>query len=666
MKKSLLLLFLLLSIVITAGVAQADIVINEIMTNNGVFTNGERYDWIELYNNGKKDVSLAGWGLSDKKKEPMLWQFPKGTVIKANGYLLVYCVGEDPLPNPNTYRNIYYAPFKLSHEKGENIVLTDKDGNQHDLLKYPPQFGNTTYGRSSKDGEWGYFDKPTLLAQNANKVFAEQAQRPEIETPAGFYTLKSGEDLEIVISGEGKIHYTLDGSEPTRSSAVYTRPIKIDETTVVRARTCDDDKIMSPSVGATYIVNDPAPVAVISLSSDYKYLYDPSTGVFVRGSNKQSNYMYDWEYPMYFEYFDVEGNRQLAQNVSFHISGTSTRGYSQKSVSVYARDAYGDDNRFYYNPFPNRDYPSYKSLLIRSTGSDVVAARIRDAAFTSLAKGLDIMYQDAVPCLVYVNGQYYGHYNLREKVNKHSVAQWEGVDDEAIIDHIDILEGAGEDHQVQNGDNAEWLALREYVKENDLSDPVHLKYVTDRFDVDSYFTWVSLQLGYANTDLENVRVYRLPGGKWKYILYDVEAGGVDNMRAVYMLMDSSRAGGRVSSHYSLLRNLLKSPEMKDRFLKILAHVMENSFLYETTVDPVMDYWETLLNELLPRHFQKHPVMTIHEWRANVRAVRYGIRVMPRKAIREVCNILKLTDAEKEAYFGRVLDLMDVHNSEDKQ
>ena len=666
MKKSLLLLFLLPLIFIYAHAAQAEVIINEIMTNNGVFDNGEHYDWIELYNTGNKDVNLASWGLSDKKKEPMQWQFPAGTVIKAQGYLLVYCVGEDPLPNPNTFRNIYYAPFKLSDDKGENILLSDKDGNLQDHVKYPPQFGNITYGRSSLDGEWGFFDHATPRAKNDQKIYTEQAPRPQIQTEAGFYTLAEGAAMEVTITGEGEIHYTLDGSEPTRSSAVYTGPITISKTTVVRARTCDDDKIMSPSVGATYIVNDPSTVAVISLSTDDKYLYDQRTGVFVTGNNQKSNYMYDWEYPMHFEYFDPEGNRQLAQNVSFRITGTSTRGYSQKSMAVYARDAYGDDNRFYYNPFPNRDYPSYKSLLIRSTGSDVVAARIRDAAFTSLANGLDIMYQDALPCIVYVNGKYHGHYNLREKINKHSVAQWEGVEDSAIIDQIDVLEGAGQDHQIQNGDNADWLALREYVKSNDLSDPVHLKYVTDRFDVDSYFTWVSLQLGYANSDLENVRVYRLPGGKWKYILYDVEAGGVSDMRALYMLMDSSRAGGRVSSHYSLLRNLLKAPEMKDRFLTILAQVMEHSFLYESKVDPVLDYWEEILNELLPRHFQRHPVMTIHEWRANVRAVRYNIRTMPRKTILEVCKVLKLTEDEKQHYFGHVLELLAVQNAAEVQ
>ena len=79
-----------------ATAAQADVVINELMTDNGVFDqNGEAYDWIELFNDGNEAVDLSGYGLSDKKSEPLLWTFPAGTTLKAGGYILVYCCGED-------------------------------------------------------------------------------------------------------------------------------------------------------------------------------------------------------------------------------------------------------------------------------------------------------------------------------------------------------------------------------------------------------------------------------------------------------------------------------------------------------------------------------------------------------------------------------------------
>jgi len=424
--------------------------------------------------------------------------------------------------------------------------------------------------------------------------------------------------------------------------------------------------LMSVAVGATYLINDPSPVAVVSLSTDDKYLHDKEIGVFVRGSGDTPNYMKELEHPIHIEYFDEAGVRQLAQNASFHITGTSTRGYAQKSMGIYARDAYGDANRFYFDPFENRDYESYKSIQLRSTGSDGRAARMRDVVMTSLAKGLGLMYQDATPIVVYINGEYWGQYNLREKVNKHSIAQWEGVTDKEVIDRIDVLEGSARDDQIQNGSNEDWLALREYVKTHDLNDPEHLKYVTDRVDVDNFFTWVSLQLGFRNNDLENVRVYRVPGGKWKYVLYDLDAGGISDPQGIYMLLYSGKAGGQISSQYSLLSNLLKVPEMKDRFLTTFAHVMEHSFLYESVVDPIIDRWEATLKELLPRHLKRYTSLTLPTWRTNVGAFRYAIRTNSRKTIDEVSTILGLTKAEKEHYFAHVLELLAVQNAKDKQ
>ena len=663
MKKVFLCLMVTL-LCLAAASAGADVIINEIMTNNGVFVDGERYDWIELYNNGTKSVDLSGYGLSDSKKKPMQWVFPKGAVLKAGDYAIIYCTGEEGMTH-SPKRNVYYAPFKLSDD-GENILLSNAAGEQLDLVKYPQQYGNITYGMSASTGEWGFFDQGTPKARNGKTVFQDRAERPVIETTAGFYTLGKGEKLSVVISGEGDIRYTTDGSEPTRDSKRYTGPIQIDATTVIRARICNDGQLMSPAVGATYLINDPSPVAVVSLSTDRKHLYDKQQGVFVRGNGKTPKYMLDYEYPIHIEYFDQAGVRQIAQTGSFHITGTSTRGYAQKSMGLYARDAYGDENRFYYNPFANRDYDSYKALQLRSTSTDSRGARMRDVALTSLAKGLDLMYQDAVPVVVYINGEYWGQYNLREKVNKHSIAQWEGVTDSDVIDQIDVLEGTANDDQVQNGSNKEWLALREYVKTHDLNDPEHLQYVTDRFDVDNYFTWVSMQLGVRNYDLENVRVYRVPGGKWRYVLYDLDAGGVTQMDGVYMLLDSSRSKGIVSSQYSLMSNLMKVPEMKDRFLKIFAYVMEHSFLYETVVDPVIDQWEATLNQLMPRHLKRFASITLSEWRTNVSAFRYAIRTTPRKTISEVSSILKLTKAEQEHYFAHVLALLEVQNSKDKQ
>ena len=206
-------------------------------------------------------------------------------------------------------------------------------------------------------------------------------------------------------------------------------------------------------------------------------------------------------------------------------SGHSARQNSQKSIALYARAAFGEE-RFYFNPFPNRDYDSYKSILLRSTNSDAFSTRLRDVVFTSLAEKLDIIYQDARPIQVYINGEYWGHYNLREKINKHFVAAWENVPytDEDTVDQIDILARTGSDAYVQNGSNEDWLALCEFCKTKDLNEPENLEYVLSNLDVNSLFTHAAFEIITGNYDITNVRMYRIPGEKWKYLLFDVEAG----------------------------------------------------------------------------------------------------------------------------------------------
>lgn len=663
MKRSLVfLLAVILGVLLAAG-ASADIYINEIMSKNGEFLDHDTPDWIELYNDSDRAVSLEGWYLSDTKKEPMKWAFPKGATIKANGYALIYCVDDAADRTQRVKSQVYFADFKLS-SSGETVWLTDPDGNTADKVKYPAQFANVSWGKAVSDGEWGYCGTATPQAKNEDRTCTAMAERPVIDLEAGFYD----GPVEVTVTCADPVRYTLDGSEPTADSALYTGPVRIEETSVLKVKAFPEDKVPSYLAFASYFINDPAPVAVVSMSTDKAYLTGKK-GLFVSGNGETSNYYQEWEYPICFEYFDENGTRQLAQKGSFRIVGTSTRGAKLKAVAVTARDNYGDPDAFNYNPFDDRDYTSYHTLTIRPTGSDATAARMRDAFLTKLSDGLDIMYQAAKLCIVYYNGEYYGQYFVREKVNKYSVAQWEGVSEKAEIDKIDIVEGEARENQVMNGDRTDWLELREFVRNSDLTVPENLNWVLERLDVESLFTWASYEMLICNTDMENVRVYRVPGGKWKYILYDLDDGmQTMELRAVYMLLDSGRAGGRVSSHYSLLNNLLKVPELKDQFLKRLAFVVENSFLYDGHSRDLADSMIADLETVLRRHFavNNKSGLDFSTWKGNAKAMKHFLRITPRKVVVEVSKIMGLTNEEQEYYFGRTLELLAEHNSEDKQ
>ena len=648
------LLFALIGLCLTA---HADIVITEIMTDNGEYdNNGNAYDWIELYNNGKKDVDLSGWGLTDSKNDLYAFKFPKDTSLKSGEYALVYCCGDDQNANRPSSKT-YYAHFKLG-TSGETIRLTDKSGNEVQALKYPEQYNGFSWGLADGKSDYGFFAAATPRKKNAAKVFQSQSERPVIDTDAGFYS----KAVQVKISSSDPVRYTLDGSEPTEKSKLYSGAISISKTTVIRARAFADNQLPSYTVTATYIINDPAVTPVVSLSTDRDYLYG-TKGLFVKGNNGTPNYNTDWEYPMHVEYFDENGTRQMNEFCSFHIVGTSSRAQKQKSFSVYPRTAYGSDNHFSYNPFSDRDYEEYHALTIRSTGSDAAYCRMRDLVLTRLAEGLDIMYLAGQTVIVYINGDYSGQYNIREKVNKYSIAQWEGVTDKELIDGITIIKGEARDDLIQRGSPDDWRELRAFVRANDLNVPENLKYVTDRLDVDSLFTWTCIELCIMNPDMENVRVYRVPGGKWKYILYDVESGGELRDNAVYMLLNSDKAGKVLSSQYSLIKKLLQVPQMRAKFLARLAEVIEHSFLYTETVKPEIERNEALLKQLLPRHFTVYKNTNMNEWRQNVKAFKRSMRMAPKRVLKLVFESINVTQAEQDTYFKHVLERLDVTNAE---
>lgn len=637
--------------------ACAELQFSEIMADTGEFLSGEQYDWIEIYNSGPEDTDLSGFGLSDAAGDPWRFQFPEGAILPAGSYVLIYCTGEEKAP-PLLSENQYAAPLGLAKE-GESLLLSDPRKKRIASLRFPAQYGSVSYGFSQETGEWGFFESPTPGKANEGNIYFSRADRPLIHQESGFYSLQEGESMEISLSAPGPIRYTLDGSEPSRESPLYTGPISITETTVIRARTCDEKALLSPCIAATFLINDPSPVPILSLSMDEKYLYDDALGLFVKGNGETPHYFSDWEYPLHVEYFDETGIRRLSQMGSFRLTGDSSRAFPQKSLAIFARSAYGDEAQFDYDFFDNRDYEAYRSFVLRSAASDYRFTRMKDAVMTEMAAGLDIMYQAARPVIVYMNGDYAGHYNLREKINKHSVAQWESVADSKIIDRIDLIEnGHG-----KNESEEDFSALQNFVLAHDLNIPENLSYVQERLDIENFFTWASLEMCFLNKDLENVRVYRIPGGKWKYILYDVEGGGVTDPHAVYMLLSPDRTPFSAASQHGLLKKLLEVPEMRDLFLKTFAHVLKNSFLFDQTAAPLLDQWEETLFPLLSRHIERWQLpLTMEKWHENIAETRKALREGPLIALNTLCDVLSLTEEERAHYFAETEALLEIHNA----
>ena len=636
--------------------AGADVLINEVMASNGFYENGEAYDWIEIYNDGENTADLSGWYLSDSKKNPLKWSFPQGTKLKAGKYLTVFCTGEagtDPGKG-----DTFYTGFSIS-ASGETLILSDAEGAEVQRVKLPQQYGCVSWGKPSGGGEYGFFENQTRGKKNDPQAFSTRTDIPVLTVTGGFFR----DSVTVGASGpEGSVlRYTTDGETPTEKSKVFPADgLKLKETTPLRVKAFRDGEVSSATESATYFINDEPQTAIVSLISDNKYLFSRKTGMLVKGTGSIPNYSKGYEYPVHIEYFTIDGKQEISQNGTMTCSGHSARINAQKSIALYARKAWGAD-QFVFNPFPARDYTEYKSLLLRAANSDYSATRLRDIVASSLAEGQDILYQDHVVIQVYINGEYWGHYNLREKINKYFVAAYEGVTDEKNIDSIDILARSGSDEFVQNGDNRDWLDLCAFCKKNDLNDPENLRYVDDRLDIDNMFTHAAYEIILGNVDFTNVRIYRVPGGKWKYLLFDVEAcwRGLDRTPIEYYIRPVK--GPYQGFRHEPLNALLAVPEYRAKFLERVSELLSTVFRW----DNVKAHFNAVIEQLepiLPRHIARWKNMKITNWRKNIRATEYYARVRPKEIPKLLKSAMKLTDRELEEYFGETMRLLEVTNA----
>ena len=151
--------------VATTAATGTAVVINEFMASNtNVLADpqGQFDDWIELRNLTTNDVDLTGRYLSDEPGNLRKWAFPTGTVISAEGFLLVWA-DEDTTDTPGLHTS-----FKLS-AGGEEFFLVDADTNLNavlDSISYPAQTENLSYGRASTNEDAWVIMAPTPLGTN--------------------------------------------------------------------------------------------------------------------------------------------------------------------------------------------------------------------------------------------------------------------------------------------------------------------------------------------------------------------------------------------------------------------------------------------------------------------------------------------------------------------
>ena len=488
-------------------------------------------DWVELHNSTGSAVSLAGYGISNNPKNPAKWVFPDIS-IEPGEYLLLYATGSaDKAQKKNLKLN-----FNIS-STGEALFFFDPNGKLIDKLSAGRMRSGQSYGRDGSDNRF-YYAEPTPGAQNG-KGYEGITQLPAFSVTPGIY---DNAVTVAITAGEGEtIRYTTDCTTPNASSEVYSGELSISKNSVIRAAAFRDGYLSGDVATATYLfrsdgVNHALPV--VTLVTDPDNLWNSKTGIYATGDQfdpdaasyadtLQSATYYQakfateeqvdtiWEKPAAFSLFDDNGKQVFTQNVGIRIAGSFGRGRAQKGFNVIARKEYGKGS-MEYPFFENRPYTEYKAVVLRAGAQDQNRSKIRDELASGLLEGTDIniLYQAYRPTVLYLNGEYWGVYFMKEKRNRFFVAQHENTEN-----NVDLAIGKGF-KQRSYGDNSDWVSLYEYATSHDLSASDAYNYVAERMDVDSFRDYMIAEIYNGNTDTYNFQYYRLKGGKWKFIFYD--------------------------------------------------------------------------------------------------------------------------------------------------
>lgn len=488
-------------------------------------------DWVEIYNSTGSAVSLAGYGISNNPKNPAKWVFPDIS-IEPGEYLLLYATGSaDKAQKKNLKLN-----FCIS-STGEALFFFDPNGKLIDKLSAGRMKSGQSYGRDGSDNRF-YYAEPTPGAQNG-KGYEGITQLPAFSVTPGIY---DNAVTVAITAGEGEtIRYTTDCTTPNASSEVYSGELSLSKNSVIRAAAFRDGYLSGEVATATYLfrsdgVNHALPV--VTLVTDPDNLWNSKTGIYATGDQfdpdaasyadtlKSATYYQAkfateeqvdtiWEKPAAFSLFDDNGKQVFTQNVGIRIAGSFGRGRAQKGFNVIARKEYGKGS-MEYPFFENRPYTEYKAVVLRAGAQDQNRSKIRDELASGLLEGTDIniLYQAYRPTVLYLNGEYWGVYFMKEKRNRFFVAQHENTEN-----NVDLAIGKGF-KQRSYGDNSDWVSLYEYATTHDLSSAEAYAYVSERMDVDSFRDYMIAEIYNGNTDTYNFQYYRLKGGKWKFIFYD--------------------------------------------------------------------------------------------------------------------------------------------------
>ncbi|MBT4484895.1 MAG: hypothetical protein HOC71_14585, partial [Candidatus Latescibacteria bacterium] len=509
-----------------------------------------------------------------------------------------------------------HTNFKINSQ-GETLVLTDDSGAICDQVERGAIPIEYSLGRQP-DGEtqWVFFEQSTPGESNSIPGFAGYANPVQASIPGGFYNSTLSIELSVN-SPSAEIRYTLDGSAPADSSALYYTSIPVESTTVLRAQAFEAGLFPGNILTHTYFINQTSTLPVISLSTAPANFFDDEIGIYgiddKYGTGQyNTNFLEDWERPVHMEFYEPDGSPAFNVDAGIKISGLFTRLKPQKPFRIFLRRKYGD-TKIKYQIFPDLPITEFNRLDLRNGGDDAPSTHFQDGMIHSLVKDKNVDIQAFRPCVVYINGDYWGIYNIRERLDEDYAASHHSIDP----DNIDFLRfsHARIGLEIVRGDSIHYYAMIDYMEKHDLSVPANYEYVETQIDVNNFIDFNITEIYSANSNylIDTDRIWRpkTPDGKWRWMLSDLDAGFpfsgeiVDGIKQDYTFNVFGFLTGHTVDTYKMryvrafiLRKLLENTSFKHNFINLFADYLNTIFSPDTVIQRINEIKALLEPEML--------------------------------------------------------------------
>ncbi len=522
-----------------------------------------------------------------------------------------------------------------------------------------------------------------VAAQVAPSLYT---QPPHFSVEPGFYD----DAIEVGITHplaetEYTLHFTTDGSVPDRFSPVYdgviilqnrtsepnhlsaiqTNPPEldsflhsweepnglVDKATVLRAVLFNPFAETYSAVNtATYFIGvEESVLPVVSLSLDEDHFFGHETGIYIPGLQYEengfgsppwgtyANYFMrggDWERPAHLELFQ-NSTRAYQTGLGVRIHGGGSRSIPMKSLRLYFRSDYGDSGML-YPIFGEGNDADFNRLLLRNSGQDFYlrSTMFRDAFMQQLAGDLNFSTQDYRAAVVFLNGEYWGIHNFRERFDRHYF--------ERVFDvpegELDYLEG---DSEIKEGNNADHIALMEFIRVNDLSIEENYDYVISQFDPDNLLDYFITQIFIRNTDWpgNNFDYWRYTGepdpvvpekdGRWRYLLFDTDygfghnlnGGSYDHNTLEFATLPDGTGWPNPEWSTRLLRSLLENQQFQTMFITRFSDLLNTTFREGRAINLINEMSAHIAPEM-QRHIDRwQKLASIPQWEVHLEAMR---------------------------------------------